>query len=46
MALVLIVLAVIGLTILPLLFGYDSRDTIWSKEEEFASQGMTWDQEF
>ena len=40
----IIMLALVFLTLVVLapFYGYDSRETLRSKEEEFASLGMTW----
>lgn len=42
MALIIILVPFIALAVLSLLWGYDSRETSRSKEEELASYGMTW----
>ena len=42
MALIVILLLVIALAVLSVLCGYDSRETIPSKEQELASYGMRW----
>ncbi len=41
MALIIIFLLFIALAVLSVLYGYDSRESIRSKEHELASYGMT-----
>jgi hypothetical protein len=38
----IILLLVIALAVLSQLYGFDSRETIRSREEELASYGMRW----
>ena len=42
-----LILAIAGLVIFAVLavrYGYDSREGIYSKEQELASYGLTWDE--
>ena len=43
MEILIVIIGLFALAFLSMRYGYDSRATVYSKEEEFASRGMVWD---
>ncbi len=44
MELIMIISALVVSAMLAARYGYDSRESIYSKDQEFASYGVTWDE--
>lgn len=43
MEILIVFIGLCALAFLSMRYGYDSRASVYSKEEEFASRGMVWD---